>query len=81
MKDLASRLRTARKRAGLRLCDLDAKAKLAGGHTAAIENRRRIDPSGQTILALADALGVSTDWLLRGRESGANLLAARTGSD
>lgn len=76
MRDLASRLRTARKRAGLRLCDVDTKAKLAGGHTAAIENRRRVDPSGQTVLALAIALGVTTDWLLTGREP-----LARTGTD
>ncbi len=69
MQDLATRLRSARKRAGLRLSDLDAKAQVTPGHTGLIESRRRRNPSIETVRALAEALGVSIHWLATGEQS------------
>ena len=67
MRTLAERLKWARDRADLTARGLDKRAKLTPGHTAAIESGRRQDPTTTTAQALADALGVSLDWLVSGR--------------
>lgn len=67
---LAERLREARERAGLSARALDEKAGITPGHTTLIESGRRESPAVETIRKLAEALGVSIDWLVTGRESG-----------
>jgi transcriptional regulator with XRE-family HTH domain len=41
-------------------------AGLSRSAVALIESGAREDPGGSTVSAIADALGVSTDWLLNG---------------
>lgn len=75
-KTLAERLRWARERAGHSARGLDNLAKITPGHTTLIESGRRADPSGKTLGALALALGVTVDWLLRGEHDSSTNLAA-----
>lgn len=63
---LAERLHEARCRAGLSARALDGKAGITVGHTALIESGRRERPAAETVRKLADALGVSIDWLVSG---------------
>jgi len=63
---LPRRLEHARKAAGLNRTALATKAGLNASHVRLIEEGHREDPSGTTLAKLADALGVSLDWLVRG---------------
>jgi transcriptional regulator with XRE-family HTH domain len=68
-------VRSARERTGLSASALDAKAGLTRGHTWQIETGRKPNIELETATRLADALGVSIDWLVRGEAP------ARTGTD
>jgi len=65
-KTLVGRVRLARRRLKWSARELDRRAGLAQGHTAVIEatDKKRIEV--RTVVRLADALGVSLDWLIRG---------------
>ena len=71
MSNLAERLREARERVGMSARELDGKADITPGHTTAIEKGLRRAPSVETVRVLADALGVSLDWLVTGAEHAA----------
>lgn len=58
------RLRKARLSAGLSARGLDKKAGITRGHTSLIEAGVRPNVELKTARALADALGVSLDWLV-----------------
>lgn len=66
MGSIGLRLRAAREAKGLSARQLDALAELTPGHTSAVESGRRADPSASTLERLANALGVTLDWLIRG---------------
>lgn len=67
---LSDRLRIARKAADLTARELSKRAGLAEGHVAMIERGTVDDGRVQTIAKIADALGVSLDWLVFGRGEG-----------
>ncbi|WP_448575369.1 helix-turn-helix domain-containing protein [Thermomicrobium sp.] len=66
-RSFGQRLRLARRRAGLTQEELARRAGLTVGAYRRVE-RGRVHPYAGTVVALARALEVSTDWLL-GRES------------
>ena len=68
-KDFASLLRTAREQKGLSQAELATKAGLQPSAVSHFETGRRA-PSFENLRALADALGVTTDYLI-GRQEGA----------
>jgi transcriptional regulator with XRE-family HTH domain len=49
------------------MVDLDALAGLTRGHISAIESGHRTSIEARTAQRIADALGVSLDWLVSGR--------------
>jgi transcriptional regulator with XRE-family HTH domain len=63
---LPQRLARAREVAGLNRSALALKAGLNPSHVRLIEEGHREDPTGSTLAKLAEALGVSLDWLVRG---------------
>jgi transcriptional regulator with XRE-family HTH domain len=63
---LGRRLKQARKLAGLTCRGLDRASGLTEGHCNLIENGERKHPSGTTVVALAKALGITSEWLLDG---------------
>jgi len=64
---LGSRLRATRALVpDLSAKELDRLAALSPGHTTMIELGYRPRVEARTALALADVLGISLDWLLRG---------------
>lgn len=62
---IARRLKEARAERGLSMLALDKAAGITHGHTRLIESGERVDPSAETVKALARALGVTVDSLLR----------------
>lgn len=69
-KTLSKRLREARQKQGLSASGLDTKAGLTRGHTWQIETGRKPKIEVETAIKLADALGVSLEWLVRGEGAG-----------
>lgn len=65
-KTLSGRLRQARKAKGFSASRLDAEAKLTRGHVRQIESGAKPNPEAVTLSKLADALGCSMEWLLKG---------------
>lgn len=63
---LPRRLERARIAAGLNRSQLAIRAGLNPSHVRLIEDGLRGDPSGTTLAKLAEVLGVSIDWLVRG---------------
>lgn len=63
---LPQRLAYAREAAGLNRSALALRAGLNPSHVRLIEEGDREHPSGTTLAKLAEALGVSLDWLVRG---------------
>jgi transcriptional regulator with XRE-family HTH domain len=63
---IGERLQHLRELAGLDRADLSTLAHLAPPHVGMIERGDVKSPSGNTVAALAEVLGVSTDYLLRG---------------
>ena len=64
MRLLAERLRTLREAHGLSQTALAARADLNLGNVNELEHQRKSGVRADTIVALADALHVSTDYLL-----------------
>lgn len=72
MRDIADRVREARKKRGLSARGLAFAAGLSPTHVTLIEARRKGMKDGlsaETLRRLADALFVSIDWLVTGVES------------
>ena len=79
-KTLAGRVRYARGLTHHTAKGLDRVAGLTEGHTTMIESGRRPRIEAGTAQALADALGVSLDWLIAGRGEGPKSNAAKVAS-
>jgi transcriptional regulator with XRE-family HTH domain len=68
LRTLKHRVRWARKTAGVGQTELSELAGLTRTHIGTFESdRTRGSLDGTTILALADVLGVSMEWLVAGR--------------
>ena len=61
---VGARLRDARKRLGMRQADLACLLGAAASWISDLENGKQRGPAAETIVRLARALGVSTDFLL-----------------
>ncbi len=66
MKTVAERVKWAREKRGHSCAGLDELAELSCGHVAKIERGTPEDPSSVTITKIADALGVTPQWLMFG---------------
>ncbi len=66
LDSLAERLRWLREQAGLPKRTLSNLARLDPSHVRSIEKGTRVNPQSDTVVALAEVLGCTTDWLLRG---------------
>ena len=64
MRLVAERLRTVRERRGLSQTTLAARAKLNLGNVNELERHQKKSVRADTIVALAEVLNVSTDYLL-----------------
>lgn len=62
-QNIASRIRTMREKRGLKQVELAARAGLQPSAISQFENEQR-DPSNENLCRLADALGVTVDFLL-----------------
>jgi transcriptional regulator with XRE-family HTH domain len=62
---LSARLKRLREAAGLSQPALASRAGLSADAVRAIEQGRRADPKGSTLLRLAEALGTGVEDLLR----------------
>ena len=58
LRDIAQALRDARQRKGLSLADVDALCGIGRGNLSRLETGRMPNPTLDTLLRLADALGV-----------------------
>ena len=65
-KTLADRVAYARGLSGLSQRALSARADLDPSHVRLIEEGKRETPQGETLVKIAHALGVATDWLITG---------------
>lgn len=63
---IGERLRKARLLGGLSTRDLDSMSGMAAGHTSMIETGRRNNLEVRTATSIANVLGLTLDWLLRG---------------
>lgn len=63
---LSERLRQVRLIGGLGCRELDRLAGLGEGHVSMIETGKRPNIESRIAAALADVLGLSLDWLVRG---------------
>jgi transcriptional regulator with XRE-family HTH domain len=75
--EIGDRLRAARERAGLSREALAVESKLSWSAIAQVESGRRRNLRPQTLAALAEALGVTIDYLLHGRPAGQAMLDHR----
>lgn len=64
---LGARLRFARERRKLTARDVDRLVGLTVGHTSVIESRAEVGVSAATAVELGRVLGVSVEWLVRGK--------------
>lgn len=69
MTPLAKRLSEVREQRGLSRRGLSLQAGLTDSVVGQIERGAISDPSSATLAKLADVLGVTTDWLLKGNEA------------
>ena len=63
---LGDRLRTARRRSGLSVRALGRRLGVSGSAVAQWEARQGSQPAASRLAQIAEVLGVSVDWLLRG---------------
>lgn len=61
---LGEKIKNLRKKHGLTLDKLSAKANLSKSYLWELENRESQSPSAEKLIAIADALGVSADYFL-----------------
>lgn len=80
-KAVGQRMREARKARGLTTAEVAKAAGISQGNYSDMEGGRK-SPSIRTLAALAEALGVSTDWILTGeRTEGRNIAKILAGTD
>lgn len=80
-KAVGQRMREARKARGLTTAGVAKAAGISQGNYSDMEGGRK-SPSIRTLAALAEALGVSTDWILTGeRTEGRNIAKILAGTD
>ena len=64
---LGDRVRQARERYGMPAAELARRAGISRNQLYMIETNKAPDPGVLTIMAIADVLGVTTDFLIKGR--------------
>ena len=79
--DFASRLRSARSRLDISARELDRRAGLTEGHTSLMESGKRERLEAATAAKLAQALGVTLDWLVIGEGDGPEERPSKTGTE
>lgn len=79
--DVGSRIRMARRVAGLLQEQLAEKAGIDQATVSRWEHRDEVPDRAGSLLAIARALGVSVDWLLTGEGQGPAIDVASTGTD
>ena len=67
MENIGERIRYARKKKNLTISQVKEVTALSVGNLSDIENCK-IFPSSNALIKLSDALQVSTDWILTGKE-------------
>lgn len=67
MESIGERIRYARKRKNLTISQVKEVTALSVGNLSDIENSK-ILPSSNALIKLKDALGVSIDWILTGKD-------------
>jgi Predicted transcriptional regulators len=67
METIGDRIRYARKRGNLTISQVKEVTGLSVGNLSDIENSK-IFPSSNALIKLSEALQVSTDWILTGKE-------------
>jgi transcriptional regulator with XRE-family HTH domain len=64
---LGDRIRAMRERYGMPASVLAKRVEISRQQLHMIETNKTIDPGALTVLRIAEALGVSTDYLLKGK--------------
>src|SRR5438309_1866235 len=64
---LGDRVRATRERYGMPAAELARRVGISRNQLYMIESNKTPDPGALTVMAIADVLGVSTDFLLKGR--------------
>jgi transcriptional regulator with XRE-family HTH domain len=64
---LGDRIRAMRERYGMPAAELARRVGITRQQLYMIENSKTADPGALTVLEIADALGVTTDYLLKGK--------------
>jgi transcriptional regulator with XRE-family HTH domain len=64
---LGDRIRATRERYGMPAAELARRVGISRNQLYMIESNKTPDPGALTVMAIADVLGVSTDFLLKGR--------------
>ena len=66
-ESLGDRIRMMRERYGMPAAVLAKRVEISRQQLYMIETNKTADPGALTVLRIADALGVSTDYLLKGK--------------
>jgi transcriptional regulator with XRE-family HTH domain len=66
-EQLGDRIRAMRERYGMPASVLAKRVGISRQQLHMIEGNKTLDPGALTVLRIADALGVSTDYLLKGK--------------
>ena len=64
---LGDRVRTTRERYGMSVAELARRVDISRNQLYMIESNKTPDPGALTVVAIAEVLGVSTDFLLTGK--------------
>jgi transcriptional regulator with XRE-family HTH domain len=64
---LGDRIRATRERYGMPAAELARRVGISRNQLYMIESNKTPDPGALTVMAIAEVLGVSTDFLLKGR--------------
>jgi transcriptional regulator with XRE-family HTH domain len=64
---LGDRIRAVRKRYGMPAAELARRVEITRQQLYMIESGKTPDPGALTVMRISDALGVTTDFLLKGR--------------
>jgi Predicted transcriptional regulators len=66
---LGDRVRKTRERYGMAAAELARRVEISRNQLYMIENNKTPDPGALTVMAIAEVLGVSTDFLLTGKRT------------
>lgn len=66
---LGDRVRTTRERYGMAAAELARRVEISRNQLYMIESNKTPDPGALTVRAIAEVLGVSTDFLLTGKRT------------